>query len=382
MKKTITLFFIMLSSILVMAQLPVSHVAGKKQALIEEFTGNTCGYCPDGHKISDQITAALPGKAFAINIHAGSYATPSGSATSKDFRTTDGTAILALPNMKVTGFPAGSVNRKVPTSGSPQSAGGFAMSRSYWSANVNTIITQNTYVNIAGQATLNPITRVMTINMEAYYTSNSPVSANRISIALVQDDIIAYQGGSSYYPAMIVGNDYRHNHALRDILTSGASGETMTGANTSGTTWSKSYTYTVAATYPSSGTKAIPAVLADLEVIAFITETTDNVVAVCKVPVNITTEVSENVNYVNYVNIYPNPMDNAGVLVFTLSQHTNASMDVVNSLGQVVKSEKLNGLNLGENLYEFNTSDLSNGIYFVNLKYDAGMVTKKITVIK
>jgi hypothetical protein len=60
----------------------LSPVAGEhnpcsKNALLEEFTGINCVYCPDGHKIAKQITDANPNRAFAVNIHTGGFATPS-----------------------------------------------------------------------------------------------------------------------------------------------------------------------------------------------------------------------------------------------------------------------------------------------------------------
>lgn len=398
MKKTTTLSIAALAVLTANAQLPVSHTAGKKQVLIEEFTGNTCGYCPDGHKISDQITAANPGKAFAVNVHTGGYASPASASNSLDFRVPEAGIVISLPNMvgnqspPCFGFPAGGVNRVAPVSPAmPMCPGGMGMSRSYWASMASTILAQNTYVNIAGQAYLHPTTRQMIINMEAYYTANSPVSANRITIDLVQDDIIAYQSGASLYPAMVVGSGYRHNHALRDVLNSGpnsgVSGEAMTGPNTAGTTWSKTFTYTVAATYPASGTKTIPAVLADLELIAFITETENSVVAVCKVPITITTSTdifspTAETDAIKFVNAYPSPMMNEGTLVFTLNQSADVTIEMVNALGQIVKSEDLKMLDSGEHKYAIDATNLTNGVYLVNLKVDNSVITKKITVLK
>ncbi|MFM7823857.1 MAG: hypothetical protein ACKPB3_08805, partial [Bacteroidota bacterium] len=90
MKKLFTLSAMALASFSAFAQLPVSQQPAPKNAIIEEFTGVNCVYCPDGHKIAAQITAANPGRAFAVNIHTGSFATP--SAGQPDFRTPDGNA--------------------------------------------------------------------------------------------------------------------------------------------------------------------------------------------------------------------------------------------------------------------------------------------------
>jgi len=403
MKKTLTFSIATLTVFTLSAQLPVSQVAGKKQVLIEEFTGNTCGYCPDGHKITDQIVAANPGKAFGINLHPTgiSFTTPASASNSKDFRVPEAYDVLAVPGMLSAtgqgsvGFPAGAINRMTPISpATPQNAGGLMMNRNFWAGMASTILTQNTYVNVAGQAYVHPTTRQMIVNMEAYYTSNSPVSSNRICIALVQDNILAYQsGGSSYYPAMVVGSDYKHQHALRTYINTGtpksARGEVMTGANTAGTKWTKTFNYTVAQSFPVGvSTKSISAVLADLHIIAYIMETDKNVVAVCKVPITITTSTdifgpaaipSELVS--NY-SVYPNPMANEGAVLFTLAKESNVNISVVNALGQVVKTDKLEQLGVGEHKYELDATSLSNGIYFVNITVGEGTLTKKISVLK
>lgn len=393
MKKIITLSFVAFTGTIANAQLPVSQVAGKKQVLIEEFTGNNCQFCPLGHQIADQIAAANPGKAFVINLHEQNepFANPSNS-NAKDFRVPEADNLLGLPNMltgsQLMGYPAGCINRVVPTSPAvPYNAGGYLMDRQYWTAFASTILNQNAYANVAGQASVSSGSRNMTINMEVYYTANSPVASNRITIALTQNNVLAYQLNGSSYPAMVSGSLYKHNHALRDILTSGASlgvlGETMTGANTSGTKWTKTFTFTVPASYPASGSKAIPAVLQDLELIAFITETSGNVIAVCKVPLNITTDIADQTSQsINFVNIYPNPMPEQGVVVFTTTQPNAVNIDVLNALGQVVKSDNLDVLNAGEHKYELDSSNLTNGIYFVTIKVGETSITKKISVLK
>ena len=48
----------------------VSTEVTKKNAMLEEFTGQGCGYCPDGHRRANLIAKANPGRFFSVNIHA------------------------------------------------------------------------------------------------------------------------------------------------------------------------------------------------------------------------------------------------------------------------------------------------------------------------
>lgn len=383
MKKTINILVCVFLTSTLCAQLPVSHTAGTKQILIEDFTGNTCQGCPAGAKTADQYTAANPGKAFTICIHSsGSFSIPDTSASSKDFRTPDGDAIHSIPGIGITSYPAGMINRIVPTY--PHTPGGLAMYHGFWANEANALRTQNAYVNIAGQAYLHPTTRQLIVNIEAYYTANCPVPSNRLSVALLQDNIIAFQKGAYNYPAMQVGNDYRHNHVLRDMITTSALGDNISGAKTAGTTYTRTINYTVAATYPASGSKTIPAVLADLQLVAWISETDRNVIAVCKIPITITTstDIFNSNELTNNISIYPNPTSDKTSINYSLEEVNSVSIKVVNTLGQIVLSKNLGLVNAGTHAYDLDVSTLPKGIYIVTMGVGNKNSSKKISVVK
>ncbi|NBX28591.1 MAG: hypothetical protein EBR55_10185, partial [Chitinophagia bacterium] len=126
MKKILLSSFALALQATAFAQLPVSTSPSNKTVVLEEFTGIHCGYCPDGHRIANDIKAAnTPGKVIPINIHTGGYATPSG--TEPDYRTAEGNAIAAISTMGITGYPTGSMNRHIYTGTA------ITMSRGVWS---------------------------------------------------------------------------------------------------------------------------------------------------------------------------------------------------------------------------------------------------------
>ena len=59
MKKLLSLSLFSAYSVVGMAQLPVSTSAENKNAVLEEFTGIYCVYCPDGHKRANEIQSAI-----------------------------------------------------------------------------------------------------------------------------------------------------------------------------------------------------------------------------------------------------------------------------------------------------------------------------------
>lgn len=241
------------------AQTLVSTQVEKKNIVLEEFTGIHCGYCPDGHKIAQEIKDANPGRAVLINIHTGGYAVPSGSE--KDFRTAFGTALANQSGL--TGYPAGTVNRHIFSGLSTT-----AMSRSNWAAAANIIKQENSPVNVGFTSTYNSSTRQLTINVEAYYTSSSAQSTNKIHVALLQNGIEENQsGGSTYNPGQINPSTgkYVHLHALRHLIT-GQWGQTISNT-TSGSLYSNSFSYTL-----PTDIAGIPLIPEDCELAVFVSE--------------------------------------------------------------------------------------------------------------
>ena len=185
MKKYLLFFCVLILIIPAFAQLPVSTVPQNKKIVLEEFTGIYCGYCPDGHTIANTIYANNPGKVVLINIHSGGYANV--AAGEPDLKTTMGTAIDGMPGMGIAGYPAGAVNRTILT-GTVMSAG-----RGSWTSMGNTIKAQPAYCNVAVEGSVDAVTRVLTYTAQVYYTANSPVTSNSLTVVLLEDKILGPQ---------------------------------------------------------------------------------------------------------------------------------------------------------------------------------------------
>jgi small basic protein len=356
MKKTITLSIAVLSVLTVSAQLPVSKTASKKKALLEDYTGKTCPNCPDGHRISDQTTAANAGNAFSVNIHAGSYA-----SGTPNYKSADGDVLLS--GAGVSGYPQATINR------------GTAQSRGVWASSVAAIVKEDSYVNIAGQATLDSVTGELKVTIEAYYTANAPVSSNNFSVMLLQDNIIGPQSGTSSYPAMVVGSQYRHMHMLRDVITTGATGEAMGTATTSGTTFTKTIKYTVPKSYNS-----IAVVSKNLRIVALITET-KKIITVCKVPISFGSVTSTNdlTTALNAITVYPNPSTGVFKTSFEAVTADNYTIKIHNALGQIVYEEALNNFS-GSYSNDLDISSYGKGIYMLSISGSKSVEAKKLIV--
>ena len=226
----------------------VDRTAANKNVVLEEYTGVNCGYCPDGHRIANEIAAGHPGRVFLINIHQGSF-------SANTYTTSFGDALAAQAG--VTSYPSGTVNRHV-FSGST-----MCLQRSNWASRCVGQLNQASCLNLAARCTIDTVTRKMTVVVKGYYTARCDSSTNMLNVAVLQDEVIGRQSGTSYNPQYVTSDgQYRHMHMLRHLIT-GQWGDVIdrTSARTS---FTKTYEYTV-----PEKIGGVDAVLENLDVVVF-----------------------------------------------------------------------------------------------------------------
>jgi len=79
---------------------------------------------------------------------------------------------------------------------------------------------------------------------------------------------------------------------------------------------------------------------------------------------------------------YPNPFNPSTKISFGLPQKSNVVLRVFNSLGEQVAQLANESLEAGTHSYNFDASKLTSGIYIYSLQTDAGVVSKKMTLLK
>jgi len=265
--KKILLSAFAFSTLLATAQQNVSTTPENRNVVLEEFTGIHCGYCPDGHVLAQQLHDNNPNDVMLINIHVGSYATP--SSGEPDFRTQWGTAIDGQAG--VAGYPAGTVNRHL-FSGMQQGIG-TAMSRGDWASAAGQVMPQSSPVNVWSEAIIDMGTNTLTVNVEVYYTGTQNATSNKLNVAVLQNNVEGPQsGGSSFNPSAILANgNYNHQHMLRHLMT-GQWGDDLTNV-AQGTYETRTYTWNL----PNdiNGVELDPV---ELEIVAFISEGNQEVI--------------------------------------------------------------------------------------------------------
>ena len=262
MLKNYFLLFTLISCLTGFSQTIVSTDSQNKKVILEEYTGIYCGYCPDGHSRAQALKNQYPNDVFLINIHTGGYAIPNPAINDPDFRTPFGDAIASQSNL--TGYPSGSVNRQYFSS--LASNGGTAMSRVDWNTAASQVLTQSAYVNVGVEATINVQNNELTVHVEGYYTGNSPQNTNYLNVVLTQNNTLGPQTGGG------MGSDYNHMHRLVHMIT-GQWGEVISTTST-GSFIDETFTYTIPSNY-----NGIDVLITELNVIAFITETQQEIIS-------------------------------------------------------------------------------------------------------
>lgn len=183
----------------------VSTTVEKKTAILEEYTGNYCTYCPEGHLIADDIYNTL--NAITVKIQTGGF-----SGTDPIFggtlQTPTGNAIAAPWDSQ--GYPNGTVNRHSSYDG---------IGRGQWKAAVQTINAQDAPVNLLVESSIDVAARTLDVSVEYYYTATEANATNYLHIGYYQDNIAAFQYDPGLNPGgfyLLDEEIYEFDHKYRD----------------------------------------------------------------------------------------------------------------------------------------------------------------------
>ena len=217
----------------------VSTLPEQRHVVLEEFTGIRCVYCPQGHKIAAQLLADHPSQCHVISVHYGSYA-EAVYADQPDFTTAVGDTLGQY--YQATSFPCGMVNRREYDSR-------ICTSRSLWQTQYDLYAAETAPVNLWAEATYDASTRLVSVDVEGYAVSAYD-GALSLAVALTQDSILGPQSGG------LMGDEYPHNHVLRDYINRGGVWGDSLGVLEAGTYFARHYEYTLPETFANTDADA------------------------------------------------------------------------------------------------------------------------------
>ncbi len=351
-----------------------------KNAVIEDFTGIYCQYCPDGARRAELFSDTWPGRVVIIATHAPFYS-GMGPNGEPDMATPFAAPLVAQSDL--TGYPAATVNRDV-FSGANNAppyfrmmTDGLALSRSGWAAAGQSKFTETTPVNVGFESSWNSATRELTVKVYLFY-SNTETVDNYINIALMENGIIGYQQDSD--PMYGTTNFYVHDNTLRHYLT-GQWGDKVAMAETvQGNKIQRTYTYTVPSNY----------VIENCDIAVFVSRfhvsinTAMRAKAIGGSTGLDTTGFNPGIQSAfteNTLSLYPNPAISSSNLVLDLGKTSDVEIEVYDILGAKLLTPFTGNVTAGTpKTIEINTSSFAPGIYFVKAKMGDRTETIRLTI--
>lgn len=382
-------------------------VTGTKRVLLEEGSGAWCGWCPDGHFRMHDILAGNANVVGVIHHNSDGMTTTEGNTINSTFST---------------GYPYGMVDRvKFADQDEP------GLSRSVWATKVAERLNATTPVNVTiTDRTYDPATRTVSFKVKANFVDyitgdlrlNAFIVENNVRGPKISATNMTWnqrnymnsaEGGSTGYqalkdlPSYIFG--YKHQHTVRRV-PSGAWGTasvipTVAAENAE---YSQTYTWTIPAesviTYDAADgsindehrlTVTGHAGLNkhyDMKIVGFVSlynadANKHEVLNVIEVPLAWNTGVENAASAATMpATVYPNPANGLTSVTFTTSSTSKVEVTLVDITGKKVMDINTAEYAKGEHSVFFDAATLTNGIYFVNIKGENEVATKRLVIAK
>lgn len=353
MKKIVTLF---------VAGLMVNTIQAQtvKKVILEDFTGTWCGWCPEGTGVIETITAANPTRFIPVATHSGD-----------PLSVPDGDAVEAA--LAVSSWPAGAIDRykfsgeaKIPTG------------RGKWSSFVSQRLAGGAIASISFdnvQKSANNYSGNVKIKFTSQPTAGVPI---KINVLVLEDSIPAVgqyeqnnESASTYQPGNNPLVNFYHMDVLRDaVMTTWGTNANIPATPVVGVEYSEPFVYIKPTSLGQKNLRLVAYVAYDGTVAnnqkEILNAETFSLRWLEPVGVN---DVQKNALQVN---VYPNPATKNSFVhtSFTLKQDATVTMEVLNSMGQVISKPYTSYEIAGSHSIQWNPQEYSNnilpGVYFIS----------------
>ncbi len=355
-----------------------------KKTVGEEKTGTWCGWCPRGAVGLANMEAQ--NNFIGIAVHNGDALTVSSY---------DGALGTYIPG----GYPGGGVDRVID--GDPNASNFLAMHN----ARKNTIVPCEVS-NIV--ALYNTATNKIQVSADAVWYGTIPGNF-RMSCVIVEDNVISsnqvnYYGsggaggpGGTYdnngpmaFPTGI-NNAFNFYGAATSVVSTAFLGYDHTARSLSnnsilGDAGSLPAGSVPIGTHPWTFADVNSSVVSNASnshaVVMIIDQATGEILNADEVPLSIGNSVADLKAAQYQFNVYPNPTNLISNVSFNLPEAALVTMEVYNTMGSLVYTNGSENMTSGKHNLSFNGSELSNGIYFINLTIGNELITKKVSLLK
>lgn len=317
-----------------------------RKPLLEHFSTMQCPNCPPAHTNIENWLSTRPDVIHLIH-HCGYYTDTYTVSESQSLMTfyNDGGSTYA---------PAVMLDRMHLTEEDPGPV--FFPSASITPGLIDQRLNAPAFISVNMDGTYDPYNKTITLTVSGETVGEVVENSLRLSVYIMEDGLINTQSG--------VSGNYTHNCVMRDAISGGGAwGDQNVVSTTVGSTYTKTYTYTLNSSW----------VVENLTIIAFVNNHDANNVnnrAVLNANSMKVTDLATGISENNETGtaIYPNP---ATDVLNIISENNINKVEIFNVQGQLVKAA--NG-----NVNSLSISDMNNGIYFVRVTTDKGTATHKL----
>lgn len=226
----------------------------QKKTLIETFTGQTCGNCPEAHSILEKALVGNEDKFVVVSHHSGYQPDAFTMAEDVDFTWFYNSSSLYAPAIMFDRAPYADGLASIVFEGNDSKLVNNAM---------KVFPTKEPFISIQLNNKFDASTRQGTLEVEVYTFVNPTEAEHRLNLHLVQDDMVATQSG--------MGSNYVHHHVFRGCLN-GTWGETIELIE--GATVRKTIEYTIPEKIISTHANkvSLEAILENMQIVAFVSD--------------------------------------------------------------------------------------------------------------
>ena len=364
MQKHLLLLFALCFTLGLSAQNFVSTQVEKKKAVVEEFSGASCPFCPDGHVIIKDVLKRYPSEVLVITYHVtNSSLTLPRPGAQIDMRRSFANPFFSADYAADLFMPGAFVNRK--KAGFPLKR---MIGRSQWETNILNQLRSNASVNMGMRSQHDASNNKLVIDVEAYFTGNVNGEL-ALYVYITESGLIAPQSGSS-------NPNYVHDHVFRETVTEGLWGDPISTDGKSGTLWSKQLEFDLSNTQD-------PIDISKAEVVAFLyNRTTEQIENGVQVHAENDQTSSSRILQLPQANmtISPNPASEFILVKINSEIHySDLQLELIDLQGRNVKSHAINAIQ-GTTEQEIRVSDLPKGQYFIRLNGKDGQLQQRVVI--
>ena len=196
-------------------------------------------------------------------------------------------------------------------------------------------------------------------------------SGAKLFIAVLDKE---YAAGSD---ASFSNGETEFHHIFRKMVPN-ASGTTINLTSGTPYTGNQNYTYSWHPSYPAQGSFALHAD-SEQEVVVFVQDADGNILN-SAISIGELASV-ENSDVLTGFSVYPNPATDMANVEFNVTNQSDVTVQVLNTLGQIVYTNYMGEVN-GTQKVQLNTAQFETGVYLVNISVNGTVVTKRISVTK